>query len=108
MKQKLMVRSLAAAGLVTVLGLGGLAQYGPSSAHAVTTTQAVVPTAAPSAALPAFAQLVERNGAAVVNISVTANMKTGGVPDMGISPDDPMYEFFKRFGGGQGRMQPQQ
>jgi serine protease Do len=110
MKQKLIVKSLAAAGLVTALGLGGITHYGPSAANARPVEAAqTVPTAPPSAALPDFAQLVEKNGPAVVNISVTGNMKTAASgADMGISPDDPMYEFFKRFMGPQGRMQPQQ
>jgi serine protease Do len=110
MKQKLIVKSLAAAGLVTVLGLGGFNYYGPSAANAgpVEATQ-TVPTATPSAALPDFAQLVEKNGPAVVNISVSQNIKTAAaMPDLGISPDDPMYEFFKRFRGPQGRGMPQQ
>jgi serine protease Do len=110
MKQKLIVKSLVAAGLVTALGLGGINHYGPSAASARPVEVAqTVPTATPSAALPDFAQLVEKNGPAVVNISVTGNMKTAAsAPDMGVSPDDPMYEFFKRFMGPQGRMQPQQ
>jgi serine protease Do len=107
MKQKIIVKSLVAAGLVTALGLGGISQYGPTAAHAVTAQTQAVPTATPSAALPDFAQLVEKNGPAVVNISVTANVKTAAAaPDMGISPDDPMYEFFKRFQGPQGRQAP--
>ena len=36
MKQKLIVRSLAAAGLVTVLGVGGVQYYGPQEAQART------------------------------------------------------------------------
>jgi serine protease Do len=108
MKQKLIVRSLAAAGLVAALGLGGFTHYGPTPAHAVTApvTQSV-PTAAPSAALPDFSQLVAQNGPAVVNISVTASVKTSAMPELGISPDDPMYDFFKRFMGPQA-MAPQQ
>jgi serine protease Do len=50
------------------------------------------------AALPDFAQLVERNGPAVVNIRVEQNVKTSAeMPDFGITPDHPMYEFFRRF-----------
>ncbi|HEX2827275.1 MAG TPA: DegQ family serine endoprotease [Burkholderiales bacterium] len=109
MKQKLLVKSLAAAGLVTVLGIGGIQHYGPNAAHAVTTQPQPVATAAPSAALPDFAQLVQTAGPAVVNISVTGTMKTSANgADLGISPDDPMYEFFKRFMGPQARIQPQQ
>src|SRR4051812_26657067 len=109
MKQKLIVRSLAAAGLVTVLSLGGISHYGPTAAHAVTTQAQPVATAAPTAALPDFSQLVAQYGAAVVNISVTGNVKTSAAaPDVGMSPDDPMYEFFKRFMGPGGMQQPQQ
>ena len=101
MKQKLIVRSLAAAGLVSALGLGGMQYYGPQAqAH----TAAAIQTATPAsvAALPDFTGLVEQNGAAVVNISVTQNLKTAGAaPGPGVSPDDPMYEFFRRFQGPQ-------
>jgi serine protease Do len=61
---------------------------------------------APVRALPDFAPLVEKVGAAVVNVTVTQRAQTAGFP--GVSPDDPMYEFFRRFrsdprgnGGGQ-------
>jgi serine protease Do len=59
-------------------------------------TQAVAPTAA--ANLPDFTALVERAGAAVVNISVTSiRTKGAGLDDL--DEDSPYYEFFKRFGG---------
>ncbi|MCK9284232.1 MAG: DegQ family serine endoprotease [Rhodocyclaceae bacterium] len=50
--------------------------------------------------LPDFTDLVEKQGAAVVNISTTqvvkgGNRLGGAVP---FDEDDPMYEFFKRFG----------
>jgi serine protease Do len=48
-------------------------------------------------ALPDFAALVSQYGPAVVNVSVVGQARRGGgVP--GISPDDPLYEFFRRFG----------
>ncbi|MGZ5146024.1 MAG: trypsin-like peptidase domain-containing protein, partial [Burkholderiales bacterium] len=114
MKQKLIVRSLVAAGFVTALGLG-VNFYEPIAAHARTADVAQTATAAtaaaqPVVALPDFAKLVEQNGPAVVNISVTGNMKTSAaMPDLGLSPDDPMFEFFRRFQGPQGPrgMQPQ-
>jgi len=50
-------------------------------------------------ALPDFAQIAARNGAAVVNISVSGTVKTQarqrGMPQM--DPDDPFFEFFRRF-----------
>ena len=56
--------------------------------------------------MPDFSQITERNGQAVVNITVSGSQRTsddeGGStaqPRMpfGIDPDDPFYEFFKRF-----------
>ena len=54
--------------------------------------------ARPAAALPDFTSIVERNGPAVVNISVTreASGQAAAVPQL--QPGDPFYEFFKRFG----------
>ena len=57
-------------------------------------TQAVAPTAAVN--LPDFTALVDRAGVAVVNISVRSEGKT--VSMEGSDEDDPMREFFKRFG----------
>jgi serine protease Do len=46
--------------------------------------------------LPDFADLAEKQGAAVVNVSTTQVVRTtaGGLP---FDQDDPAYEFFKRF-----------
>ena len=55
--------------------------------------------ATPLAALPDMSEIVARNGAAVVNISVTGSAKSSsvmqGFPQL--DPNDPMYEFFRRF-----------
>lgn len=52
-----------------------------------------------SAQLPDFTELVEKYGAAVVNISTTqsprANPLTPQIPNL--QEDDPFYEFFRRF-----------
>src|SRR5690606_26037855 len=48
-------------------------------------------------ALPDFASLVEKYGPAVVNVTVIG--KAQPVTDFpGLSPNDPFYEFFRRFG----------
>ncbi len=57
--------------------------------------------------LPDFTNLVEKQGAAVVNITTTQVIKNnrmmqGGSP---FDEDDPAFEFFKRFGQGQGQGQ---
>ncbi len=58
--------------------------------------------------LPDFTQLVEKQGAAVVNISITqVGRGHFGIPQFpGLSEDDPYYEFFRRFMPPQQRGQP--
>lgn len=75
------------------------------SAATPTTSQAQAATpqsAAPvvSAGLPDFTGLVEQYGPAVVNVTVIekAQQTSRNVPP-GMSPNDPFYEFFRRFGG---------
>ncbi|MCL2309990.1 MAG: DegQ family serine endoprotease [Proteobacteria bacterium] len=46
--------------------------------------------------LPDFTGLYEKQGPAVVSIDV--RQKARGYPMMGMSEDDPFYEFFRRFG----------
>jgi serine protease Do len=46
-------------------------------------------------ALPDFSPLVERYGPAVVNVEVIEKSRSSAG---GISPNDPFYEFFRRFG----------
>ena len=49
--------------------------------------------------LPDFTQIAAKEGPAVVNISTTHMVHNSGVPVMpGLSPDDPFYQFFRRFG----------
>jgi serine protease Do len=49
--------------------------------------------------LPDFTELVEQQGAAVVNISTTQIVRNrGALPHMpNLDEDDPMFEFFRRF-----------
>ena len=55
-----------------------------------------------SIALPNFAALVKKEGPAVINISAVRSIR-GVSPQAqpGISPDDPFYEFFRRFAPGE-------
>jgi serine protease Do len=110
MKSRTLVASLVAAGLIA----GGAAAWrgqldGPfGMAHAAQST-AVPGVAAPAAnprasALPlnGFTDLVSTYGPAVVNITVEGTTKVANGPQMeipGMDPDDPMFQFFKRFGG---------
>ncbi len=55
-------------------------------------------TSASAAALPDFADLVEKQGPAVVNISSTQTVRHSAIPNIpNIPEDDPFYEFFKKF-----------
>jgi serine protease Do len=48
--------------------------------------------------LPDFAQIVDQQGAAVVNISTTQQRQRRGQPQVPqLDEDDPMFEFFRRF-----------
>ena len=109
-------RSIAVALAAAIAG--GAYAYGQNNApdaHAASLPQTVAgqaasPGFAPAVVqgLPDFSALVAQNGPAVVNISVTQTMKTSGTPLQGMDPNDPFFEFFRRFmvpGGPQGGMQ---
>lgn len=54
---------------------------------------------AQSKGLPDFTELVEKQGAAVVNISTTQVIRSNGQGAQAFPFDenDPMYDFFRRF-----------
>ncbi|OWQ90109.1 peptidase [Roseateles terrae] len=58
----------------------------------------------PPAGLPDFAQIAATQGPAVVNISVSGTVKARSSRMPQMDPDDPFYDFFRRFGipGGPG------
>jgi serine protease Do len=61
--------------------------------------------------LPDFTQIVEQQGAAVVNISTTQQRQRRAQPQIPqLDEDDPMYEFFRRFipRGPQGPQSPRE
>ena len=95
-KKPFIALAATAAALVTALVFqrGDFAPITPS--HAVTAQPQVVQ---PSRQLPDFSTLVDQAGPAVVNISVVQKIRTAGpnpgVP--GVDPNDPFYEFFRRF-----------
>ncbi|GBG02438.1 serine protease [Azospira sp. I13] len=77
-------------------------------ASAIQAAPANAPAAAPLAALPDFSALVEQVGGAVVNISTVTLAKNS--PVNGLNPNDPFYDFLRRFGiaPGMGSPQPQE
>ncbi len=96
------------------LGIAGLLGFTVArfNGHLFPQAQATTPVAAATAStapivpvvqgnLPNFSDIVQRNGPAVVNISVTGQVKTAQQQQRGapqIDPNDPFYEFFRRFG----------
>jgi len=113
--------SLNLAGLaLSALLVSGCSQASSDEPSGTATTAAAAAVAAPlaaaasttpnyGAALPDFTALVDRYGAAVVNVSVVEKLQPAadfnGLPNL--SPDDPFYDFFKRFRGiPRGQQQP--
>ena len=113
MRLKKVTSALLAAGIGAGVATGYMHFDTSAVSEAQAATQpAVVAVAKPAttaAALPDFTELVDRAGAAVVNISVLHTGKVKAVDSDDIDEDSPYFEFFKRFGGvpGQG-MRPQQ
>ena len=107
-----MVLALVTAGVVSIASVGALS-FSRAQAATSATPSAVALSAAPIMALPDFAQITARNGAAVVNISVSGMTRTSGrdatdspgVPRQGrpgMDPNDPFFDFYKRFQGPNG------
>ncbi len=102
-KPTTLVRSLVAAGVITALGAGAFTagHWLPQQATAASAPAAVSAAATPGAGIrvPDFTGIIERNGPAVVNISVTQNIKTAvAMPQLqGMDPNDPFFQFFRRF-----------
>ncbi|MCR8960395.1 DegQ family serine endoprotease [Variovorax sp. S2] len=97
-----LVLALATAGVIGAVGAGAY-----TSAVSAPTNATPIAAAPAMVTLPDFSTITTRDGPAVVNISVTGSVKE---PDaeaaaemQGIDPDDPMFQFFRRF---QGQMGP--
>ena len=104
-KLKLGVAAAAVAAAVGGAYATGYAQA-PAAQVANAATPATLPISAPApttgAQLPDMSGIVARNGAAVVNISVSGSRKAGaameGMPQL--DEDHPLNEFFRRYRGG--------
>jgi serine protease Do len=83
-----------------------------TSSAATAVVAAAAPAAGPAvnygASLPDFTGLVDRYGKAVVNVSVVEKLQPAvDFNGPNLSPDDPFYDFFKRFRGvPRGQQQP--
>ena len=79
---------------------GGLSAQSPAPAA---TVPAGTPAPTPNVegvlrALPDFSPLVEKYGPAVVNVEVVEKPQASNGMPGGLSPNDPFFDFFKRFG----------
>ena len=103
-------RSLLAIAVTAAVAAGALAGFESRSQaandppFAATIAPQPGPAALPARNLPDFSGIVAAQGQAVVNISVTGTSKTSGLPPgmPHLDPNDPFYEFFKRFQGPKG------
>ncbi|WP_435532072.1 Do family serine endopeptidase [Roseateles amylovorans] len=75
-----------------------VAALGTTQAAAQTIPLSTATPTPPPAGLPDFAQIAATQGPAVVNISVSGTVKTRASRMPQIDPDDPFYDFFRRFG----------
>ena len=93
------VSSAALLGIALAGCSGSFADNSPAQVEAASPPPAIA-TALPrntAAALPDFAALVDHYGPAVVNVGVVGKAQpVNDVP--GMSPNDPLNEFFRRFG----------
>ena len=105
-----LVLALVAAGALGATGAGLITAH-EARAQMPQPVAAAVASNAPSAAvaLPDFSSITSRYGPAVVNISVSGMRKPGGDDGdnsptarqrgpQGMDPNDPAFEFFRRFG----------
>ncbi|MES2355299.1 MAG: DegQ family serine endoprotease [Pseudomonadota bacterium] len=81
------------------LGKAGKAESTqPPAQSAFKPTPGTTPgTPVPTVQLPDFTALVEREGPAVVNVSVTQTLTRGSMQFPGADEDDPFFDFFRRF-----------
>lgn len=93
--------------LISVVVLASVTCSRQSDAVSAVSSGAAASTAAsgvpPLVSLPSFTALVKREGPAVVNISTTQKVSVEALPFPGfpgVQPDDPFFEFFRRFAPG--------
>ncbi|MFC5521446.1 DegQ family serine endoprotease [Polaromonas jejuensis] len=112
LKNTSLVVALLTAGAIGGAGVTALnAMHATATAAApgATTSQPAAGAVSTTATLPDFAQITERYGPTVVNISVTGTTKVsndsplaqGGDDEDGAFSNDPFLEFFRRFQQGQ-------
>ncbi|MGE5471397.1 MAG: DegQ family serine endoprotease [Bacteroidota bacterium] len=97
LKSFVIVLMLVAAlgGTYSLVNLTSIGESRAATAPALTAS----PSLPPPVGLPDMANIVDRNGPAVVNISVTGSASpTAGTQEIPqLDPDDPFYELFRHF-----------
>jgi serine protease Do len=110
MKSKILTRSAAAVAVAVAVSAGYVAGHNnvPAPQVIAPAQAAMMPAeAAAKTGIPDFSGLVETYGPAVVNISAKHVVKqtaqrrggNGNANQVPMDPDDPFYQFFKRFYG---------
>src|SRR5687768_328522 len=92
--------AVIAAAMASTACSGNIATAGTATgdAPAAAVVQSIGPAPGRFAgALPDFAGLAEHYGPAVVNVAVVGKRQQVDLPQ-GMSPNDPFFEFFRRFG----------
>src|ERR687898_789373 len=92
--------AVIAAAMASTACSGNIATAGTAARDtpAASVTQSIGPAPGRFAgALPDFAGLAEHYGPAVVNVSVVGKRQQVDLPE-GMPPNDPFFEFFRRFG----------
>jgi serine protease Do len=95
-----------AVGAITVNHNNATAQNAPVAAAAPAPAPVQAPPVAAGAptgtvTLPDFTRIAAQNGKAVVNVRVVGSTKTSARGGPQMDPNDPFYEFFRRFQGPQ-------
>jgi len=112
-----LVLALVSVGIMGAAGVGALS-FSRANAAIFSAPLAATAAPAPAVTLPDFSQIAARNGAAVVNVTVTGMIKTSGADGTdaagapqhgvpGMDPNDPFFQFFRRFQGPNGGFQGQ-
>ncbi len=103
MKPKVAIQSAIAAAVISAVGAGAFSagHWLTREASAASAPVAAATTTPAGTLLPDFTGIVERNGPAVVNISVTHEAKAAAnAPQSeGLDPNSPFFEFFHQFPG---------
>jgi serine protease Do len=97
------------AGVVIIaLGAGCDPKTPKAQASGAGAPPAVITAGIPPHALPDFSALVEEVGPAIVNVRAVTEGEADATAGAAVPKDDPLYEFFRRFGAPEAKREPMQ